>query len=602
MEGGYDSIREWLQSQKRAFSEKLANHSATANTSHGRTIREWLDGRLTSITNRYQSEKRRFDEIKVILGLDRVKRGLFDAGGSALKWLFGTATEADTRELHNTLAKMQEKEKGMLSVLKHQATILGDTVWLLNSTRQGLELLKTRYQQVTTHLIQTSEATHLLYSFVSGTLACDLADEELDLLLQTTIDLEIGLAALAAGKLPPQLFSPVQLKKVIRAVTTALPAGWRLAMTEKKELNVWDIYREARVVTATMKGQLILFIELPVVEEATQFTLYRIHSLPEFTENGTAVQVVGLPAYLAVMEQQDHYIDRFLELSIADAADCSKSRHQVCHLHSPIGRGEKSKSCALGLFTLDPDGQDLCRKELVSVKSASVIYVGLGTWAVSNIIGPIIVKCGSDPAQTIQVSREPALLVLPPGCSGKTREWVLPAAFRGKSVEDSKEVIWKKTGLPLWSPEPGWTGAKSSAETLAFEASGKPHPRDLSLQLDLVKEVEQLELPADLSSDTGGNLIATAGLVVALCCLVLLVGTVGHLHQRLARLEGGMNGRPGAARSGNGGAPHPPTRPDPAAREDPTAEDEENPEPAPRIRVERVRRESRSPSKYSPNN
>jgi hypothetical protein len=296
MEGGYVSIRDWLQSQKRAFSEKLANHSSTANSSHGRTIREWLDGRLTSITNRYQSEKRRFDEIKFILGLDRVKRGLFDAGGSALKWLFGTATESDTRELHNILAKMQEKEKGMLSVLKHQATILGDSIWLLNATRHGLELLKTRYQQVTTHLVQTSEATHLLSSFVSATLACDLADEELDLLLQTTLDLEIGLAALAAGKLPPQLFPPIHLKKVIRTVTATLPPGWRLAMAEKKELNVWDVYREARVITATMKGQLMLFIELPVVEDATQFTLYRVHNLPEFAANGTAEQVMGLPA------------------------------------------------------------------------------------------------------------------------------------------------------------------------------------------------------------------------------------------------------------------------------------------------------------------
>jgi hypothetical protein len=65
--------------------------------------------------------------------LDR-RRALVGFGGTALKFLFGTATQADVRSLHSALNELQSKNSDIVHSLSHQVTYIRqlDTITRMN--------------------------------------------------------------------------------------------------------------------------------------------------------------------------------------------------------------------------------------------------------------------------------------------------------------------------------------------------------------------------------------------------------------------------------------------------------------------------------------
>jgi hypothetical protein len=78
----------------------------------------------TKVSSFYQSLPR----------LDR-RRALVDFGGTALKFLFGAATDADVRSLHSALNELQCKNSDIVHSLSHQVTYIKqlDTITRINS-------------------------------------------------------------------------------------------------------------------------------------------------------------------------------------------------------------------------------------------------------------------------------------------------------------------------------------------------------------------------------------------------------------------------------------------------------------------------------------
>ena len=165
------------------------------------------------------------------------------------------------------------------------------------------------------------------------------------------------------------------------------------------------------------------------------------------------MQVVDLPAFLAVTERQDHYIDRFVELSITEAKDCSKRDVRVCRFHTPFSKGGQRESCALALLSSDASAEaKSCRRETVRKPKSIAQYLGQHFWAVTLVTSPIVLHCqnGTEshvlgPIATVLEVRE--------GCTAISREWILPATLHGQLTAGPM----KRAGmldLPLWSSSP----------------------------------------------------------------------------------------------------------------------------------------------------
>jgi hypothetical protein len=58
---------------------------------------------------------------------DRRKRGLVDAGGTTLQWLFGVATERDLEGVNDHLQALSKETTAIVHAVAHQASMVNDT-------------------------------------------------------------------------------------------------------------------------------------------------------------------------------------------------------------------------------------------------------------------------------------------------------------------------------------------------------------------------------------------------------------------------------------------------------------------------------------------
>jgi hypothetical protein len=65
----------------------------------------------------------------------------------------------------------------------------------------------------------------------------------------------LGLTALAAGHLSPQILSPSLLQQVIKEINPHLPLGWAIPSDD-----LWVLYRESKVSVAVVAHKIRLFI------------------------------------------------------------------------------------------------------------------------------------------------------------------------------------------------------------------------------------------------------------------------------------------------------------------------------------------------------
>lgn len=153
----------------------------------------------------------------------RPKRGILDGGGTALKWLFGVATEDDFERLNHQLSNLSAQQKEVVHLLEHQASVVNESLSESRKTTLMVKELAERYTRA-----------GKMISKLSSTVADNATLEEIRLeiimqidetfdaiavtlnwLIQYADDLEVGIAILADQRLPPQFFPPHLLEKVL---------------------------------------------------------------------------------------------------------------------------------------------------------------------------------------------------------------------------------------------------------------------------------------------------------------------------------------------------------------------------------------------------
>ena len=172
------------------------------------------------------------------------------------------------------------------------------------------------------------------------------AQRTMDRVRMTLEDVSIGLAVLATGKLPPELFPPSQLRAVLKDIRSSLTAGWDLTPALQTG-DLWRAYQEAQVVSAVTANGLRLSIHLPIIEVTKSFDLYEIFVLPVFSTAGNiGLRYAPIPEFLAVgIERQT-----FIELTESEVRICQGRSGSVCPPSKAIYRKNFMKTCAMALF------------------------------------------------------------------------------------------------------------------------------------------------------------------------------------------------------------------------------------------------------------
>ena len=245
---GFVMIGNWLDHQFQDISKVPAttnNRSVVTNSARA-TILE----RLLILESAVKIAKTRFNVMDNVVEPRRHKRGLFDAAGSGLKWLFGTATQSDLEELSKRVEQAEDKQSEVITLIKQQASAINESLWETRETTKIIRLLTTKTDQTARIAYTTQEGVVTAMRLIEFETILSQFWAELNWLTDFTTDLEIGLATLAQGKLPPQLFRPTSLKVALQKVAAEMPERWQLSLANEKEIDLWTVYREAVVVTA----------------------------------------------------------------------------------------------------------------------------------------------------------------------------------------------------------------------------------------------------------------------------------------------------------------------------------------------------------------
>ena len=109
-------IGDWLNYQFSDLSKvppTNSNRTVIANSARS-TILE----RLTILDTAVKVAKARFNVMDYVVEPRRHKRELFDAAGSGLTWLCGTATQSDLEELSKRADQTEDKQGKVITLLK----------------------------------------------------------------------------------------------------------------------------------------------------------------------------------------------------------------------------------------------------------------------------------------------------------------------------------------------------------------------------------------------------------------------------------------------------------------------------------------------------
>jgi hypothetical protein len=152
------------------------------------------------------------------------RRALADFGGAALKFLFGTATQAAVRSLHSALNELQFKNSDIVHSLSHQVTYIRqlDTITRINSNalanlsdivKSNMIRSQEKFQQLARDIVYLKLTLH-----GQSDLHTDIRQLEFSL-LQLTQQLEELFNAIqfaVLGILTIKLISPTVLQNILR--------------------------------------------------------------------------------------------------------------------------------------------------------------------------------------------------------------------------------------------------------------------------------------------------------------------------------------------------------------------------------------------------
>lgn len=125
----------------RRFLNTTGNNENTDNSllpgcqTFRQTMKQQIIHRATRAEERLQELTNRMKQVHATMnGRQRHRRALMNAGGKALKWLFGVTTTEDLEVINDQVHRIQEGEAHWGSLVQQQASIVNDSLWESKAT------------------------------------------------------------------------------------------------------------------------------------------------------------------------------------------------------------------------------------------------------------------------------------------------------------------------------------------------------------------------------------------------------------------------------------------------------------------------------------
>lgn len=312
------------------------------------------------------------EDLLTLLPRKRVKRGLIDAGGHVLKYLFGTLDSSDLEVLDDKLNSLYDTNEQLTHDHNEQVTVLAnmqaEMVTHAKTINTILGTLKeyhtVLHQSITKFFKRTEVAEQQLkqlfkYLKLSSALA-ETKDTVATAMLKMS-KFHQAIEELAGGKVSSKLLPPHEFLKLLQEIEKVLPPPVKFYLPPSLE-NIHNFYSVATVHSYTTAHTLRVVMQMPLRNDAKLFQVYDVISYPVYDKALQRWAKWDLQGQKLMISK-----DRLL-YSMYDEhrfnRECQIGELTVCPLVDVLLSIHTRPSCAVELFVKKTTS--LCQRKLIS--------------------------------------------------------------------------------------------------------------------------------------------------------------------------------------------------------------------------------------------
>ena len=394
--------------------------------------RAWMETEI-------QEAEAEIRELRTELRLSRRARGLINAFGDGLKWLFGTATEEDTRKLHKQIEGVDAKVGKLHHIAELQTTLIGSLTKEQRTNTRNIAILANKTMELERLLTDARQVTQATTTNIrremdfsrSITSAIRTAGAAVITFRQEVKQITQAMEHTQQGRVTPVIMSPSTLKTTISSITAHLPDEWIPAVP--RSAAPADIYKFLDIRAVALADGWEVHIHIPIqYRPYSQFQLYEVTAIPTHFQNlSYAIQTVVPAKFFAISRDQRLH----LEAKEHDIDHCKQaSGRTMCHELTPLIK-ETREGCLYHAYRDDrKKSAEECERivvrpepQIYAITSQKWIYVLPRAETFS-------MQCtgSSQPTQGFRLQGT-GVFSLPPGCAAMGDHYIVPAHLRRQS-------------------------------------------------------------------------------------------------------------------------------------------------------------------------
>ena len=416
------------------------NDSDTAEARRGRQFLEemskiWKHEKLW-MNAELQTAEAGIKELQAELKLSRQTRGLINAIGDGLNWLFGTATEDDTKALRKQIKGVEAGLGKLHHMTELQTTLIGTLTEGQKLNTRNLALLAKKAAEMERAIITDREADHITMRNIR---------RELDLSQTITSAIRTAGAAVMAfhhevrdvakalehtqqGLVTPAIMTPTRLKTTLSSVTAQLPEGWipAVPMTDAPA----HIYHFLDLSALAIEDGWEVHIKIPLqYRPYSQYQLYQVTAIPTHLPNSSfALQTELSSEYFAISRDQRLH----LQAKSSEVSRCRQAGGRtMCHQLTPLIK-ETRDGCMYHAFRDDKQKANKACKKQVTKPTPQVYALTAEKWLyVLPTEETFSMQCAGQlqPTKGFRLQGT-GVFSLPPGCAAMGDNYIVPAHLR----------------------------------------------------------------------------------------------------------------------------------------------------------------------------
>lgn len=383
------------------------------------------------------------------------------AGGSALKKIFGVATDEDVAILTDSMEALKTsvlttshveaklltianaswtREEVLTSSVSGIAQDLLETQTLVQKTRKSLILALNSVNKTINNILLLEDAHHLFASAIS--------------LYFEVSEMEEILRISADNRLTQRLIPVDRLDRILQNIETKLPKNLKFHINRIDSL--FTLYTEPLLSTFTNGKEFLFSYAIPLWSKSSSYYIYDVLSYPVPIENSTLYgQITELPDHFLL----SHSGEKFTELNEKDLSQCTKGVLRKCDINNEI-RSTDGSTCISSVALSTKNYQTLCSKKIMKKpRSFARRLINSDSWFIysMNETEPTLECDNQRKTFTHEIKKMAFFVKIPTKCTMRFDNMYLPKHYVGRTIipsawlHEKKQKTKPKTRVPIFS-------------------------------------------------------------------------------------------------------------------------------------------------------